>query len=111
MGAPSDSQQVTEERSKNVVDFAAREYGNGCEKRATVGVAFEEEKAGRAAGCRREAAAPAPAGLPCRSSNNSDRKRYRLWPYSGGKGLVTDREGRTIWEKDEDDETLYRWRC
>jgi hypothetical protein len=25
--------------------------------------------------------------------------------------LVTDREGRTIWEKDEDDETLYRWRC
>ena len=72
MGAPSDSQQVTEERSKNVVDFAAQELADWCEKKAAVGVNYEEEKAGRAAGCRHEAAPPAPAGLPCRSSNNCD---------------------------------------
>jgi hypothetical protein len=67
-------------------------------------------KAGeRAAGCGAAGAAPAPAALPCQNSNNSDKKsrRYRLRPC--GEGLVTNNEGRTIWEKDEDDDTLYRW--
>ena len=65
MGAPADSQQVTEERSKNVVDFAGRGHEDRGEKRVAVGVAFEEKEAGRAAGCGAAGAAPATAGLPC----------------------------------------------
>lgn len=41
---------------------------------------WQEEKAGRDAGCAAGGGAPAPAGLPCPDSNNSTKKpkRYRL---------------------------------
>jgi len=64
---------------------------------------------GLAAGCGREAAAPAPAGLPCQNSNNSDKPnpRYRLAQVPHAPNLYTDREGNHVWDK-HDDDTLWR---
>ena len=65
--------------------------------------------AGQAAGCSREAAAPAPAGLPCQNSNNSNktRPRYRLLQVPHAPNLYTDREKKHVWDK-HDEDTLHR---
>jgi hypothetical protein len=66
--------------------------------------------AGLAAGCGREAAAPAPAGLPCQNSNNSDKpqKRYRLKKIPGlDNSYLSKDNDRAIW-KQTDGDTLER---
>jgi len=67
------------------------------------------ERAVLAAGCGREAAAPAPAGLPCQNSNNSDKPRYRLKVVAGQRGVYTDNSKKRCWdERDDDPDTLHR---
>lgn len=68
-----------------------------------------QEKAGQAAGCSRVAAAPAPAGLPCQNSNNSDKPKpgYRLIQVPGTPNFYTDKERKHVWDK-HDDDTLWR---
>jgi len=65
----------------------------------------------QAAGCGREAAAPAPAALPCQNSNNSDKSplRYRLQKVPGQVGVYTDSSQMRCWdERDDDPDTLHR---
>lgn len=64
---------------------------------------------GQAAGCAREARAPAPAALPCQNSNNSDKPKpgYRLIQVSGTPNFYTDREKKHVWDK-HDEDTLWR---
>ncbi len=64
---------------------------------------------GQAAGCAREARAPAPAALPCQNSNNSDKPlpRYRLFQVPGQSNLYADREKKHVWDK-HDEDTLHR---
>jgi hypothetical protein len=64
--------------------------------------------AGRAAGCGREAPAPATAGLPCQNSNNSDKPRYRMRPVPGQPGVFTDRSQKHVWDERDDPDTLHR---
>ena len=65
--------------------------------------------AGLAAGCGREAAAPAPAGLPCQNSNNSDKPKYKLRQApNASEGVFTDSGGKNTWSK-LDEDSLLRW--
>ncbi|RXK55051.1 hypothetical protein ESB00_03890 [Oleiharenicola lentus] len=66
------------------------------------------ERAELAAGCGREAPAPAPAGLPCQNSNNSDKPRYKLKPVPHQPGIYRDNSGKQLWDE-RDEDTLYRW--
>ncbi len=57
------------------------------------------------------AAAPAPAGLPCQNSNNSNRttKRYRLKRVQGSSDFFTSRDcPNAVWRQ-LDEDTLSRW--
>jgi hypothetical protein len=65
------------------------------------------ETAGQAAGCGREAPAPAPAGLPCQNSNNSDKPRYKLRQLPNQPGVYRNESGRQVWDE-RDDDTLWR---
>ena len=66
------------------------------------------ETGGQAAGCAREARAPAPAALPCHNSNNSDKPRYKLRPAPNwSEGVFTDTGGKHTWDE-HDDDTLWR---
>jgi hypothetical protein len=67
--------------------------------------------AGRVAGCGRVAAAPAPAGLPCQNSNNSNKpaKRYRLQKLPGAANFYKSKDNdKAVWEQ-VDGDTIRRW--
>ena len=72
----------------------------------------QRDLAEREAGCGRVAPAPAPAGLPCQNSNNSDkpRRRYRLNRVPHAPNFYTDKNKKHAWDQrdDDDPDTLYR---
>jgi len=60
------------------------------------------------AGCGRVAPAPAPAGLPCQNSNNSDKSGYKMRQVpNASEGVFTDSGGKHTWDE-RDDGTLWR---
>jgi len=74
-------------------------------------VFVDGERAGQDAGCGRVAPAPAPAGLPCQNSNNSNQPRYRLKPVPNQPGFYTDRSKKRFWDQrdEQDPDTLHRF--
>ncbi|MEN9403447.1 MAG: hypothetical protein RL091_2150, partial [Verrucomicrobiota bacterium] len=68
----------------------------------------EHSMDGLGAGCGREAAAPAPAGLPCQNSNNSNKPRYKLRSVPNQPGVYTDGGKKRLWDE-RDADTFYRW--
>ena len=70
-----------------------------------------QDMVGQDAGCGREAPAPAPAGLPCQNSNNSNKpaKRYRLEKLPSPSNFYQSKDNdRAVWEQ-VDDDTIRRW--
>ncbi len=70
-----------------------------------------QDMAGQDAGCGRVAPAPAPAGLPCQNSNNSNKpaKRYRLKKLPSPSNFYKSKDNdRAVWEQIDGD-TIRRW--